>query len=91
MTPPRRHDRREIEQRVDLSTRLALRPKEAAEALGMSERAFRDLLPQVPHLRAGAAVLIPVDQLRNWLDRRARENVGVLETTVREILDDLPR
>jgi hypothetical protein len=55
-----------------LSERLALRPREAAAALGLSERALRSLLPRLPHFREGAAVLIPVDGLRRWLEERAR-------------------
>jgi hypothetical protein len=74
---------------VDLSTRLALRPKEAAKALGMSERAFRSLLPHVPHVRVGSSVLVPVDELRSWLVKNARQDDSSLETSVREILDDL--
>lgn len=76
---------------IDLANRLALRPREAAKALGISERAFRDILPQVPHLRAGTAVLVPVDELRNWLVRQARGEAEALETAVREVLDDLHR
>ena len=54
-----------------LSDRLALRPKEAAQVLGLSERALRALLPELPHVRAGGAVLIPVDLLGEWLRQRA--------------------
>jgi hypothetical protein len=45
-------------QRLPLSDRLALRPREAAAALGISERAFRSLLPRLPHVRAGTSVLV---------------------------------
>ena len=55
-----------------LADRLSLRPAEAAAALGLSERALRGLLPRLPHLRAGTAVLVPVDSLRRWLDEQAR-------------------
>ena len=51
--------------------RLALRPKEAAEALGISERTLRQILPDLPHVRIGGAVLLPVAQLEAWLRERA--------------------
>lgn len=51
-----------------LADRLALRPREAAKALGLSERTFRSLLPKLPHVRTGGAVLIPVEPLRRWLE-----------------------
>jgi excisionase family DNA binding protein len=53
---------------IDLAGRLALRPPEAARALGLSERTFRSLLPTLPHVRTGGAVLIPVEALRRWLE-----------------------
>lgn len=56
---------------VDLAHRLALRPKEAAEALGVSERKLRAMLRDLPHVRVDGAVLIPVDGLRRWLAERA--------------------
>src|SRR5262245_44243801 len=47
---------------ANLSDRLALRPREAAEALGLSERKRRELLPELPHVRRGGVVL-----LHSWL------------------------
>lgn len=55
----------------DLAGRVALRPPEAARALGVSERTLRGLLPELPHVRRGAVVLIPVDALRRWLEEQA--------------------
>jgi len=43
-------DKREA---VRLDERLALWPAEAARALGIGERTLRQLLPTLPHLRAG--------------------------------------
>jgi excisionase family DNA binding protein len=54
--------------KLRLADRLALRPREAAAALGLSERTFRSLLPKLPHVRTGGAVLIPVEALRRWLE-----------------------
>ncbi len=69
-----------------LDSRLALRPAEAARALGLSERALRQILPQIPHLHAGSAVLIPVDSLRNWLREQEQVRQREMSTTVREIV-----
>ena len=69
-----------------LGTRLALRPAEAAAALGLSDRKFRELMPEIPHIRAGGAVLIPVDDLRRWLEERASREGGEIGATVREAL-----
>ena len=68
MTPPSKPEK----PAVRLADRLALRPREAAAALGLSERTFRSLLPSVPHLREKGAVLIPTDLLREWLRDRAK-------------------
>ncbi len=72
-----------------LGNRLALRPAEAARALGLSERALRQILPQLPHLHAGSAVLIPVDSLREWLRDQARSEIGKVDSVVRDALSKL--
>ena len=59
-TPPR-------DEPIRLEGRLALRPVEAAQVLGLSERTLRQILPQIPHLRAGSAVLIPVDSRQQMI------------------------
>lgn len=48
---------------------LALRPKEAAESLGISERLLLDWTQQhgLPCVRIGRVVLYPVDLTREWL------------------------
>jgi len=75
--------------RVALSDRLALRPREAAAALGVSERTFRQLLPQLPHVREGGVVLVPVDALRTWLMERARSQASATDSAVAEILESI--
>jgi len=52
---------------------LALRPPEAAQALGISERLLWDMTRrgEVPHTRMGRAVLYPVGALNQWLADRA--------------------
>jgi excisionase family DNA binding protein len=58
--------------------RLSLRPREAARALGISERSLWTLTKanEVPHTRLGKSVLYPVDALRRWLDARANGQGG---------------
>ncbi len=62
----------------DLHDRIALRPKEAAEALGISERKLRAMRSELPHARLGEVVVFPVQPLRSWLADRAKEQLGVL-------------
>ncbi len=52
--------------------RLALRPSEAAQALGVSERTLRTWVTHegLPVARVGGAVLIPTAELRSWLADR---------------------
>ena len=59
----------------DATPHLALRPREAAQALGISPRFLWTLTNQgdVPHLRLGRTVVYPVDALRKWLDQRVKE------------------
>lgn len=76
----------DIEEPIRLTDRLALRPKEAAAVLGLSERALRALLPSMPHIRAGGAVLIPVEALRRWLDEQARREPARVDAIVGETL-----
>ena len=69
-----------------LTNRLALRPKEAAEALGIGERTLRQILPELPHVRVGGAVLLPVDGLRAWLNDQAKAEQGRVEKVADEVL-----
>jgi hypothetical protein len=72
---------------LDLRGRLALRPREAAEALGISERKLRELLPELPCVRRGA-VMIPVSMLHDWL-LAARVEGERVDAAVAEILDNI--
>ena len=49
--------------------RLALRPKEAAEALGVSEKTLRKWMRDegLPYLKPDGAVLIPRQELLEWM------------------------
>ena len=54
---------------------LALRPREAAKALGISERLLWEHTErgEIPHIRLGRAVLYSVDSLRDWLKRQTHQ------------------
>jgi excisionase family DNA binding protein len=72
--------------------RLALRPSEAAHALGVSDRTLRKWMRDegLPYARVGGAVLIPRAQLEKWM----AERVGADNRTdelVSEILDDVQK
>ena len=73
----------------DCPPRLALSPKEAAIALGVSERTLRQMLPELPHVRLGSRVVIPVDPLRERLHSRSREEKAGARKTAEEILASL--
>lgn len=51
---------------------LALRPKEAAKALGIGERKLWAMTNsgELPHIRIGRAVVYPVRELEGWLSER---------------------
>ena len=66
--------------------RLALRPKEAAKALGLSERKLRELLPELPHIRTGGVVLLPVESLRVWLREQAVTEQTRTDAVAEEVL-----
>ncbi len=53
---------------------LAMRPRETAKALGVSERLLWEWTNRgiVPHIRLGKAILYPVDSLRDWLKQQAQ-------------------
>ncbi len=71
---------------LHLADRLALRPKEAAEALGIGERTLRQMLPELPCVRVGGVVLLPVDALRAWLTDQAKTEQGRAEKVAAEVL-----
>ena len=58
-----------------------------ATALGISERTVRQILPELPHLRVGSSIVVPVDGLREWLRERAKADKGPVDAAVEEIMD----
>ena len=57
------------QQSEELPLRLALRPKDAAYALGISERLLWEKTKNgdIPHVRINRAVIYPVEILRDFL------------------------
>lgn len=72
-----------------LADRLALSVPEAAQALGISERHLRALLPEIPHVVLGKRIVIPVEPLRSWLAERAKSQQGRVDATVGKLLRSL--
>ena len=60
--------------------RLALRPKDAAHAVGISERLLwaKTKSGEIPHCRIGTAVIYPLRLLQEYLEKSAKggENHG---------------
>ena len=74
-----------------LADRLALRPAEVAEVLGVSERTVRQILPELPTVRVGSSVLIPTKMLERWLQERAEIEERRVEKAVNEVLRELDK
>lgn len=52
--------------------RLALRPAEAAVAIGISRALFyRDVLPQLRCVYLGRVRVVPVAEIERWLEKEA--------------------
>ena len=71
--------------RLDLDSRLALRPAEAAKALGISEKAFRRFMHEIPCVRRGRIRLFRRETLDGWL----RRNETAEEDRASEIADEI--
>jgi excisionase family DNA binding protein len=74
----------------NLASRLALRPKEAAETLGIAERTLRKWMKDegLPFLRVDSVVLIPRDDLLRWVEVRVNCEEKT-DSLVDEILEGL--
>ena len=73
----------------DATFRLALTVPEAAQAIGISERHLRTMLPEIPHLHVGRRVVIPVEALRRWLEDQAKAGRTRIDAAVEEVLGSL--
>jgi excisionase family DNA binding protein len=58
--------------------KLLLRPTEAAEAIGIGRSKVYELLAsaELPSIRIGGSVRVPVDALRKWIDQQLAERTG---------------
>lgn len=63
---------------------LALRPRDAARELSISERLLWEWTRSegLPHVRIGAVVLYPVDGLRQWLNEKSISQAGCPEAAL---------
>ena len=73
-----------------LSDRLALRPKEAATALGVNERTLRKWRRDegLPYFRLDGSVLIPLAELQRWMAERVTSR-QTADEVAEEILREL--
>ena len=78
-----------LEKRFLLENRAALSIHETARALGVSEGLIRKFLPQLPSMRLGERVLIPVEPLKHWLAEQAKAQQNEAERVSQQILDAL--
>ena len=74
------------EELPQLGTRLALSVSEAADAISVSERHLRKLLPEIPHMHIGGRVVIPVKELEAWLGERAKTESAQIDRIVEATL-----
>src|SRR5947207_472560 len=58
--------------------KLLLRPAEAAEAIGVGRSKAYELIAsgELPSVRIGGSVRVPVEKLREWIDRKAAERMA---------------
>ena len=61
--------------------RLLLRPMEAAEAIGVGRSKVYELLAsgELPSIRIGGSVRVPVSKLRDWIERRTSERAEIVQ------------
>lgn len=55
--------------------KLLLRPTEAAEAIGIGRSKIYELLASgdLPSIRIGSSIRVPLDQLRAWIERKSAD------------------
>ena len=73
-----------------LTNRLALRPKEAAAALGVAPKTLRKWMRELdlPYVRLDGVILIPRARLEKWIEDHLTTE-GETDRVVNEILADL--
>jgi excisionase family DNA binding protein len=63
--------------------RLLLRPVEAAEAIGVGRSKVYELLAsgELPSIRIGGSLRVPVDALRAWIARQVAQQTDMATAT----------
>lgn len=71
-----------------MTDKLLLRPVEVGDAIGVSRARAYALIADgtLPSIRIGASIRVPVDQLREWIQRQpsAGAAVDILERRARK-------
>ena len=59
-----------------MGEKLLLRPTEAAEAIGVGRSKVYELLAagELPSIRIGSSVRVPIDALRAWIAQRLEDS-----------------
>jgi excisionase family DNA binding protein len=75
---------------IKLANRLALRPAEAAEALGIGERTLRNWMRDegLPFFRLSGVVLIKRNALEKWMEERENRTASA-DALAAKILEDV--
>lgn len=91
-SPTRPNEEGDSAPKCPMSDRLSLRPREAAEALGISDRTLRTWMRDegLPYLRLNGVVLIPRAGLDKWLAERVSAEHRA-EALANEILSELSK
>lgn len=60
-----------------MTNRLALKPAEAAEAIGIGRSKTYELIArgEIPSIRVGGCVRVPIAALQSWIDSQLAANV----------------
>ncbi len=60
---------------MNVTERLMLRPTEAADAIGISRSKAYEMIAagQIPSVRVGGVVRVPVAALKTWIERQLAE------------------
>jgi len=61
-----------------MSDRLLYRPAEVGEAIGVSRARAYELIATgtIPSIRVGSSIRVPVDALKQWIDRQLATAAG---------------
>ena len=73
----------------DLRNRLALSIAEAAKVVGLSENAFRRVLPEIERIYVGRRVLVPVAAIEAWLRAGASRDEIQSDSVLDDLMKDL--